>query len=175
MRIVRIFATRLNAFQYDTEDFDEVKRLFQHWQDPEFLEDFFYKNSGDLPFFNSISIENAIISTKAEAIRLESELKRLSESQSESLDNIFIPLDKYLDNDLTRSKAKGDRQKSWLRLYALKIDSNVYVVTGGTIKLTKKMQDREHTNKELQKIERCRDYLHEQGITDIDGFKELDL
>jgi len=177
MRIVPIFAVRLNAFHYDQEDFDEVRRLFRDWQDPEFLEDFLTQNLQDLQsgFFGSITVERAITSTRAEAIRLEKELKNLSENQHESLDNIFEPLDNYTDDDFSRSKAKGDRQKSWLRIYALKIDSNVYVVTGGAIKLTRSMQERDHTNRELQKFERCRDYLHEQGITDIDGFKELDL
>jgi hypothetical protein len=106
---------------------------------------------------------------------LEKELKKLSESPKESLDRIFEPLDNYMDDSFSRNKAKGDRQKSWLRIYALKIDDNLYVVTGGAIKLTRSMQEREHTSKELRKLERCRDYLRELGITDIEGFKELDL
>jgi hypothetical protein len=177
MRIVSIFGVRLSAFHYDDEAFDEVRRLFKQWYDPEFLEDFFTKNLQDVQsgFFGPISIERAITATRAEAVRLERELERLSKNEQESLDKIFQPLDIYRDDEFHRSKAKGDRHKSWLRIYALKIDSNVYVVTGGAIKLTRLMQERAHTNRELQKFERCRDYLHEQGITDIDGFMELDL
>ncbi|NBW34801.1 MAG: hypothetical protein EBR30_07235, partial [Cytophagia bacterium] len=76
-------------------------------------------------------------------------------------------------DELTRSKAKGDQPKTWLRIYAIKLESNVYVVTGGAIKLTRSMQDREHTRLELQKFERCKAYLREQGIIDIDGLSEL--
>ena len=73
------------------------------------------------------------------------------------------------------TKAKGDQLKSWLRIYALKIDENVYVITGGAIKLTKTMLEREHTKHELEKLERCHDYLREEGISDIEGFKEICL
>ncbi len=177
MKIVRIFADRLSSFCYDSEEFDEMKRLFRLWQDAEFLENFFNENIQDLQsgFFGQITIERAITSTRDEAIRLEKELKKLSENMEESLDRVFAPLDHYSDDNFSRNKAKGDRQKSWLRIYALKIDNNLYAVTGGAIKLTRSMQEREHTNKELRKFERCRAYLKELGITDIEGFKELDL
>jgi len=44
--------------------------------------------------------------------------------------------------------------------------------TGGAIKLTLKMQDREHTNIELSKIEKCKRFLLETGIVDVDGLIE---
>lgn len=177
MEIVRIFADRLNAFQYDTEDSDEFKRLFSLWQDPEFLEAFFTEHIRDLQsgFFGSITKEKAITSTRTEAIRLERTLKKLSENPQESLDNIFKPLNTLESEEFTRSKAKGDNYKSWLRIYAIKIEDNVYVVTGGAIKLTRTMQEREHTNRELEKFKRCIDFLREQGITDIEGIKELSI
>jgi hypothetical protein len=45
-----------------------------------------------------------------------------------------------------------------LRLYAIKIDDNNYVITGGTIKLDNQhlMQHKMHTQKELDKIRRNR-------------------
>lgn len=69
---------------------------------------------------------------------------------------------------MKKSKAK----RNWLRLYALRVDKNVYIITGGTIKLTQKMQDRKHTNIELGKIDRCRRYLIGRGIVDLDGVIE---
>lgn len=57
-------------------------------------------------------------------------------------------------------------------MYALRVDKNVYIITGGAIKLTQKMQDREHTNIELDKIDRCRRFLIERGIVDLDGLIE---
>ncbi len=177
MKIVRIFAERLNAFHYESEEFDEVRRLFSQWMDPEFLEEFFTQNEDDLQsgFFGSITKEDAIAITRNEAMRLENELKALSENADESLDEIFQPLDNSNPKGFgfSNTKAKGDRPKSWLRIYALKIDDNVYVITGGAIKLTRTMLEREHTRKELKKLERCQHFLKEQGVFDIEGFQEI--
>lgn len=43
-------------------------------------------------------------------------------------------------------------------------------ITGGAIKLTRTMQEREHTLKELRKMEQVRNLLIEQGAIDADGF-----
>ena len=37
----------------------------------------------------------------------------------------------------------------WLRLYGLRIGTTIISITGGTIKLTREMRDREHTRQEL--------------------------
>jgi hypothetical protein len=100
-------------------------------------------------------------------------LLQLASGTPDNLDSIFEPLRLEEPIELTRSKAKGYKPKSWLRIYAIKLQSNVYVVTGGAIKLTRSMQESEHTKIELRKFDRCRVFLREQGITDIDGLSEL--
>ena len=50
------------------------------------------------------------------------------------------------------------------------LDPNVYVITGGAIKLTRTMQEREHTSKELTKLNECRQYLIDNGVFDQDSF-----
>lgn len=62
------------------------------------------------------------------------------------------------------------RHSSWLRLYAIKLTPGVYIITGGAIKLTATMQEREHTRKELVKMDKVRRYLLEENIIDDDGF-----
>ena len=64
-------------------------------------------------------------------------------------------------------------RKNYLRIYALRIDKNCFVITGGAIKFTHLMQDRKHTQLELNKIEMCRNYLKENGIIDADSFYEF--
>jgi hypothetical protein len=54
----------------------------------------------------------------------------------------------------------------------LKLSVGVYIVTGGAIKLTASMQEREHTLIELQKMEKVRSFILEQGIVDNEGFIE---
>lgn len=40
----------------------------------------------------------------------------------------------------------------------------------GAIKLTATMQEREHTQKELDKLNACRDFLKQNGVFDQDSF-----
>ena len=50
---------------------------------------------------------------------------------------------------------------------------NSYLITGGAIKLTRTMQEREHTIEELRRLELVRNMLIAEGITDLDGFNEF--
>lgn len=43
-------------------------------------------------------------------------------------------------------------------------------ITGGAIKLTATMQEREHTRQELAKIEKVRRFLLEENVIDEDAF-----
>lgn len=61
---------------------------------------------------------------------------------------------------------------SWLRIYAIKLARGIYIVTGGAIKLTATMQEREYTAKELDKIEKVRNFLLAENIIDDDSFIE---
>ena len=72
-------------------------------------------------------------------------------------------------------KAKGRREThpSWLRLYALRLEKGVYLITGGAIKLTYTMQERSHTLKELERMEEVRNHLIDNGVTDLDGFVDF--
>ena len=123
---------------------------------------------------NLFAIKYAIFKTYAHAQEFEQYLLDLSdqseEAQSSGLEEVFRQLDnlQFQNETLGKNKAKA----SWLRLYALRVDRNVYIITGGAIKLTQLMQEREHTNHELEKIAICRDYLLSQGIVDVDGVIE---
>lgn len=57
-------------------------------------------------------------------------------------------------------------------IYAIKLASGIYIITGGAIKLTATMQEREHTRKELIKIEKVRRFLLQENIIDDSGFIE---
>ena len=77
---------------------------------------------------------------------------------------------------LGKEKAKGGQRRghgSWLRLYAIRFQKNSYLITGGAIKLTRTMQEREHTLAELQKLELVRNFLISEGAFDLDGFYDL--
>ena len=64
------------------------------------------------------------------------------------------------------------RHTSWLRIYAIKLSEGVYLITGGAIKLTLRMEEREHTRRELVKMEKVRAFLLHEHIIDDDSFVE---
>lgn len=53
------------------------------------------------------------------------------------------------------------------------MEESAYIITGGTIKLTATMQEREHTLAELQKMEMVRNHLISEGVADAEGFIDL--
>ena len=64
------------------------------------------------------------------------------------------------------------RHASWLRIYAIKLDPGIYVITGGAIKLTRTMQEREHTLVELARMEKVRSFMIDNNICDMDSFTD---
>ena len=77
---------------------------------------------------------------------------------------------KDLENKEKARLKKHTKHPSWLRIYALKLSAGIYIVTGGAIKLTATMQEREHTLAELHKMELVRQFLLNENIVDDAGF-----
>ena len=74
-------------------------------------------------------------------------------------------------------KVKGlnrdnSKPKGWLRIYAIKLEDGIYVITGGAIKLTKSMNEAENTNEELKYLEQCKNYLKSINVIDVMSFCE---
>lgn len=156
---------------------DELTSLFTKWNDLNYLFDFFIANIDDLKkYFNIKKISSAITDTVDDARELE---KLIIEcSGEEPLDTVFKPLGSNDDYKyaLARGKARNwdnKRHPSWLRIYAIRIERNIYVITGGAIKLTPKMQNRNHTMLELKKLDDCKDFLKKNGVFDTDSFNDL--
>lgn len=161
MKISSIF--ELKKDQLFVACYDEGKSVLtilqDQWTDPVYLEEFFDANKADLfsGFYGGITIEEAIENTIEEADELFNALLKLD---FDNLEELFKPLN---DNEYTlinfqKRKAKGPYYKNWLRIYALSF-YDTYVITGGAIKLTLKMEVREHTQIELTKLELMRDTL----------------
>jgi len=182
MEIVPIFATDicLLTINFEKNGIDEFTKLQDEWTDIEFLEDFFTTNQTDLVGeWKNYSIEDAVIKTRNDARIFFKFLLSLSKKSKKErikiFKNLFHPLSKgkIEDGFLPKKKAYGSNAKTWLRIYALKIGEDSFLVTGGAIKLTRTMNEREHTMTELIKIDRCKQYLKDMGVLDEDGMIEL--
>lgn len=169
MKIINTFVPHLYAFKFPNEESDELERVFDEWANPMYLFQFFEDNKQDL----DIPIEQAIEKVQKEAKFLRNKLLELASEEPNQLNNLFKNLNnnEYTVKLLQEQKARN----RWLRLYAIKIDGDNYVITGGTIKLDRQhlMKDRKHTLKELNKINKCRDYLKDKGVIDNDSFQEI--
>lgn len=170
---------KLWAVVYDGDLQNILTKTFANWLNPAFLEDFFIRNSKDLEsYFNITNLDVAVYDTITDAVSLSCMI--LDIRPDANLDMLFRPLENQRVREmlLSREKAKGERQtahSSWLRIYAIKLDEGIYLITGGAIKLTHLMSEREHTLNELRKMEMVRNYLLDNGIVDADGIKEETL
>lgn len=181
MKLVPIFDNpkpTLYAIQYNDDEQDEFDRLFGLWNNPQYLRDFFNANKSDLNGYYSIDLNEAIRETYKQAKQLENDIlnccKKGHEEITSSLQTMFIPLNNN-DTSISTELQKTKSRRRWLRIYAIRVDVNLFVVTGGAIKLTRNMQDRDHTREELGKIDRVVDFLREEGLITSDDFETLEL
>ncbi|WP_407479664.1 hypothetical protein [Elizabethkingia miricola] len=182
MEILHIFEhikERLLAVQYKSDCCDCFTLFFKRWSDVEYLEEFFEENKEDLQsdfWGNVYSVEDAVIETLEESSKLKKYILDVAENKAaKSLDEIFKPLSNIEPVKRQPSKVYGLGNPSWIRIYAIRLAPNIYIVTGGALKLTGKMNERDHTKEELKKLNFVRDYLKEEGIDDGTDYGYIDF
>ena len=126
-------------------------------------------------YFKITDVNQAIYDTIEDSERLQCLI--IDISPDTDLERIFRPLDNNRTAEVILGKEKArlrdtPRHASWLRIYAIKLNPGIYVITGGAIKLTRTMQEREHTLVELAKMEKVRQFMLDNNIVDMDSFKD---
>jgi len=149
---------------------DEFQRLFDCWADVQFLYDYFSENKLLInKGFYDYSIEEAIERTIDDADAWENVFL---DAKKEKILNLFKPLHQvYYDKDYEQMKAYGTHTKSWLRLYGIKIDNEIIVITGGGIKLTRTINDTVLAY-ELDKMKQVKTWLIQNTIIDKDSLTD---
>ena len=163
----------------------EFERFFDRMNDKEWLFDFFGEHEFELGnFIPCISREDAIKKTIEEISNIEDALYDFFtegvKGSGIGLDQLFRPLNdhEYMIVDLQKSKARADKKRiknPWCRLYAIRLDRNLFIVTGGGIKLTRTMNESPHLTEELDKLNRTYSYLKSNNILngqDINDYYE---
>ena len=180
MNIVPLFPPYLFSTQYgDGDNPDEYHRLLFLWQDIDYLLDFFEKHAPamNVDFWGSlVDPERTADRTIDEAFDLEDYIKELcrntAHGQKPDFDEFFKPLDGefgYIYFQIPM-KAYGTQNPSLLRLYAIKLKSNCYLITGGGIKYCRKMEQSSELQAEIEKIKQVRSFLQKLGIEDEEDF-----
>lgn len=163
---------RLWAVRFNKDNENALQKVLSQWQDAEWLADFFTQNMDDLiSYFRITNIEDAIYQTMEDRDELACIIMDISPEAN--LDHFFRPLDNNRISEMLLGKEKGRPSRgSWLRLYAIKLSMGIYIITGGAIKLTRTMQEREHTLQELEKMEKVRNFLIREHVFDEDSFTD---
>jgi hypothetical protein len=169
MKIVDIFAQKLFSFHYDGENISELRKILTLWNDTNYLYTFLKKHQKDFPIGETIQTLSKKIIIDAKSI--DKTLEFLAENEDKNLTSFFKPLhnEEYVLQLLSKQKGR----KNILRIYAIRISEDCFVVTGGAIKLTLRMKEREHTQNELNRLNKCRDFLKNEGIVDEESFFEF--
>jgi hypothetical protein len=170
MKISNIFAIKaphLWAVRYEDEELNEWRRLFKAWNNQEYLRSFFEAKSSDtktIRYYNNnkwikYTIEEAMEITQETAKHMNNDIIKYAGGNDYTLASKFKPLDNRYIKEASEMKSK----RYWLRIYAIhevSDDTDLYVVSGGGIKLVHQMQDCIFLQKELDKLKITQTYLH---------------
>lgn len=171
MKIVNIFAHRLFSFHYNSEEENEYDRMIKLWNDTEHIYEFLKANQRDVP--KTKDIKQMAVDILDDAIELDEKLIEITSSSDKKLKHFFQALNNQEYQAKILSLQKG--RESFLRMYAIKIDDDTYIITGGAIKLPLQhlMEDRKHTQIELEKLKFAKDYLKSKQVFDEESFFEF--
>lgn len=175
--IEEIFPDYLYSVRYDDRKENEYYRLFKEWNDKDFLLGFFRDHAQYLNKAIWNELRNDPEASAASAIEDANELEPLirqlcvntAKGVTPDLDSLFFPLDgkySYVWSKIPM-KAYGVKSHSFIRMYAIKLESNVYLIVCGGIKLGKTIQDSPCLKDfVIQNIDMALRYLKENGIID---------
>jgi hypothetical protein len=180
MEIVTIFGESLYAVKYEGEAENEYDRLMDLWTDVSYLRQFAKDARGqDLESFirytrlKDVKSFVDAVSEDAEDIQ---DFMYAVEGGEDRLDDFFK---NYQNNEsgfrvLSLQKGKPNKN-SFLRLYALRIDAETYLITGGAIKIVATTQESEDLMDEESALGSVRAYLQDNGVFENDSFQEFKI
>lgn len=169
-----VYTLRFKEESYASSEDNELYRVFRQWQqEEEHLLHFFRANRADLAYFgNQMTPLRAMERTLNESHelfrRLITAMDKAEKGNFSALKNLFTSVDDFpYFSDYVEQKIKH----SWLRLFAVRTDDDLFFITGGTIKLTRALQSAPHSNRELKKARAVAKYLRD--VVDNDKFYEV--
>lgn len=182
MEIIEIYPDNLFAVKFDDKDKNEYEAAFELWQDLDYLVKFFDDNKNlvttdfwreALPSLDSEDLARSIIDESFDLLDYIKKIaKNTSKDQSPDFDDFFHELGgkkyRYL-REYMPQKSYGTATPTMLRLYAIRLDSNCYIVVHGGIKLTREIQGTPLLTKELfPKIDNVLQFFRANGIIDTE-------
>lgn len=187
MKILSIFTNEITAegiyaIREDNEKQDEFERNLNLWSDPEYVINYLVANKNYLQtaYYRNDSIDSLAAKIENEALEIERLMYTLAEEgfakSGKSLQNLFRPLDDLEYGLYLHQKSKAvisDHHfpRPTLRIYAIRIAPNAFIITGGAIKLTHQMKSHNDTSQELEKLKRTKTFLIANNLITEDDIK----
>lgn len=178
MKIVAIFAESLYAVEYEEDAENEYDRLMDLWTDVFYLHQFAKDAmSQDLESFTRYTklkdVKSFVDAVSEDAEDIQDFMDTVEEGE-ERLDDFFKNYHNKESGFRELSLQKGrPNRKSFLRLYAIRIDAETYLITGGAIKIVATTQESKALMDEKSALNRVRAYLQDNGVFDSDSFQEF--
>ncbi len=182
MEIREIYKGCLYSIKFDEAVTDEYSRVIALWKDLDYLVDFFKENARevDQPFWREVGLnpDTPIASAErvaGEAIVLAARIGQLAQNAKDGkipdFEDFFHPLGgKYsYVRELEPHKSYGTFNPSLLRLYAIKLERNVYLIVFGGIKLGSTIQNSPGLKEQVfNRIDNVITFLKANGILEGD-------
>lgn len=169
-----------DAIEYDSLYLgqNEFANIRAKWRDPFFLRSFYDDNVEffQTQYWRGISKERFVIDVTASRAQIFEDFNQ--SCINHNIYNHFEPLTEY-DADIRSNNEQGSKthqlvklkskygfiiNKIAFRLYAIEVDLNCFIITGGAIKIVKEMKQAPNTNLELQKLDYLFSMLKTEGI-----------
>lgn len=175
MEIISIYEGYIYSVRYEGEEENEFDRLLDSWNDVQYLMDFFESHKALLAngFWNKMDPEKAAMQVLGEAEELEEVFDELAANTKEGKQPDFDSHFKFLGGkykyilEYEPMKSYGTASPSFIRIYAIKLKANTYLITGGGLKLADTIQNSPGLKERIiQDIDRVRELLRENGVID---------
>jgi hypothetical protein len=164
MKIVPIFENKLFAIHYLKEPSNAFDFAMDNWTDIAYLYDFALRNK-------VLHVDQFIEKIVHDAEQVQDVLNDIVE-RNKKFAGFFEPLN-LASNKMGLAYQKGKIKQNQLRFYAIRIDIETYLITGGAIKMSQKMESHPDTAIELVKLANARNYLMQEDVIDDLSFYEL--
>lgn len=179
MNVEAIYEPYIYSVKYDNQAENEYDRLFDAWNDMSYVVSFFEQHEA---YLNNTIWEEKLREPEAAALRVRDEANELEDLFEQLYQNTlngeqpdFDSHFQFLDGEYkyvilyVPMKSYGTINPSFLRIYAIKLQSNTFLITGGGIKLAKKNQDApELQDHVIRNIDEVREWLISNGVADAE-------
>lgn len=177
-----------DALEYDSLYLgqNEFTNLRAKWRDPFYLRSFYDENKEffQTQYWRGISKERFVTDVTASRPQIFEDFRK--SCINHTIYNHFEPLTEY-DSEVRNKNEQGKKHqlvklkskygfiinKIAFRIYAIEVDINCFIITGGAIKIVKEMKQAPNTNLELQKLDYLFDLLITEGVSTKKGLFEL--